>query len=98
MTSSAGLVAELTALVEQQLAAIPDRMTAGRYQPSNKPLSRAEQAVLGQLLQGLGNKEIAYRLGSSEATIKVQMGSITKKFGAKNRTHLALLAVGALSA
>lgn len=38
----------------------------------------------------LSNKEIAQRLGNSEATIKSHVSAILEKFGAKNRMDLLL--------
>lgn len=48
--------------------------------------------VLGMLARGLLNKQIAYDLGVSEATIKAHMTAILRKLGANNRTQAVLLA------
>jgi DNA-binding NarL/FixJ family response regulator len=48
--------------------------------------------VLGMLARGLLNKQIAYDLGVSEATIKAHMTAILRKLGASNRTQAVLLA------
>ncbi len=52
--------------------------------------------VLGMLGTGLLNKQIAYEMGISEATIKAHMTAILRKLGASNRTQ-AVLMVGRLS-
>ncbi len=48
--------------------------------------------VLGMLATGLLNKQIAWQLGISEATIKAHMTAILRKLGASNRTQAVLLA------
>jgi DNA-binding NarL/FixJ family response regulator len=48
--------------------------------------------VLGMLCSGLLNKQIAWELEVSEATIKAHMTAIMRKLGAHSRTQVALLA------
>ena len=48
--------------------------------------------VLQMLATGLLNKQIAYELGISEATIKAHMTAILRKLGASNRTQAVLIA------
>jgi len=48
--------------------------------------------VLQMLGVGLLNKQIAYDLGVSEATIKAHMTAILRKLGASNRTQAVLIA------
>lgn len=48
-----------------------------------------EIQVIQLLRQGKANKLIAYDLNMSEATVKVHMHNIMKKFGATNRTEVA---------
>ncbi len=48
--------------------------------------------VLTMMAEGLLNKQIAYELGVSEATIKAHMTAIMRKLGVGNRTQVALLA------
>jgi DNA-binding NarL/FixJ family response regulator len=47
--------------------------------------------VLTMLSSGLLNKQIAYELGVSEATIKAHMTAIMQKLGATNRTQAVVL-------
>nr|WP_280113266.1 LuxR C-terminal-related transcriptional regulator [Hyphomicrobium nitrativorans] len=46
--------------------------------------------VLDMVSQGLSNKEIAFRLGVREGTVKAHMGSILRKLGVSSRTKLAI--------
>lgn len=48
--------------------------------------------VLQMVSTGLLNKQIAWELGVSEATIKAHMTAIMRKLGAGNRTQAVLLA------
>jgi len=50
--------------------------------------------VLTMLSAGLLNKQIAYELGVSEATVKAHMTAIMQKLGATNRTQAVVLAQG----
>lgn len=45
------------------------------------------------LAQGLRNKELAYRLGITEGTVKVYLSHLYEKVGANDRFELALLAL-----
>jgi DNA-binding NarL/FixJ family response regulator len=48
--------------------------------------------VLTMIAEGLLNKQIAYELGVSEATVKAHMTAIMRKLGVNNRTQVALAA------
>lgn len=48
--------------------------------------------VLGMLLSGLLNKQIAFELDVSEATVKAHVTAILRKLGVANRTQAVLLA------
>ena len=54
-------------------------------------LTPAQTKVLNGLADGLLNKQIAYEMGISEATVKAHMTAIFRKLGVLNRTQ-ALLA------
>lgn len=48
--------------------------------------------VLNMIAEGLLNKQIAYELTVSEATVKAHMTAIMRKLGVSNRTQVALAA------
>jgi DNA-binding NarL/FixJ family response regulator len=48
--------------------------------------------VLGMLLSGLLNKQIAFELDVSEATVKAHVTAILRKLGVTNRTQAVLMA------
>lgn len=55
-------------------------------------LTPAQRRILGQIRQGLLNKQIAYELDISEATVKAHITAIFRKLGVNNRTQAVLLA------
>ncbi len=56
------------------------------------PLTPRETEVLGYLLKGASNKEIANTMNLQVVTIKLHVRGICRKLGAKNRTQAALMA------
>jgi DNA-binding NarL/FixJ family response regulator len=65
---------------ERQLAAKIADLTPQQYR------------VLAMVCTGMLNKQIAYALDVSEATIKAHMSAILRKFGAHSRTQVVLMA------
>jgi DNA-binding NarL/FixJ family response regulator len=45
------------------------------------------------LAEGLGNKNIAYRLGISEHTVKFHVSSVIAKLGASGRTEAVTIGI-----
>ena len=56
-------------------------------------LGRRERQLATLLAQGLKNKEIAYRIGLTEGTVKVHVQHVFDKLGVRSRTALAISAV-----
>lgn len=54
-------------------------------------LTPAQQRVMSCLSDGLLNKQIAYEMSISEATVKAHMTAIFRKLGANNRTQALLM-------
>ena len=59
---------------------------------NNRPvsLSKRQSELVGLLVQGLKNKEIAASLGISEGTVKAYLTTLYEKVGARDRFELAL--------
>ncbi|MEL7446164.1 MAG: response regulator transcription factor [Pseudomonadota bacterium] len=55
-------------------------------------LTPAQRRILGAINRGLLNKQIAYELDISEATVKAHITAIFRKLGVNNRTQAVLLA------
>ena len=56
-------------------------------------LSAREVQVLGLIVNGLANKQIAYELGIAEHTVKNHVKSILSKLGVQDRTQAATAAI-----
>ena len=56
-------------------------------------LTPRETEVLGLVAQGLGNKEIADKLGTATGTIKMHVQNILEKLGAADRTQAVTIAI-----
>jgi len=54
-------------------------------------LTPQQSRVLGMLAEGLLNKQIAYELGVSEATIKAHVSAVLQKLGVDSRTQAVIL-------
>ena len=54
-------------------------------------LTPAQRRVMSYLSDGLLNKQIAFEMGISEATVKAHMTAIFRKLGANNRTQALLI-------
>lgn len=72
-------------LAQQVRAPIPPSGAA------NEHLTPRELEVLAMLAEGLGNREIAGRLGVSDHTVKFHISSILDKLGAATRTEAVTL-------
>jgi DNA-binding NarL/FixJ family response regulator len=57
------------------------------------PLSPRETEILELVIQGMSNREIAYKLGISHQTVKNHMTSILSKLGVADRTQAAVYAL-----
>lgn len=78
-----------SARASQSVALAPDEADIARRV---RDLTPQQFRVLMMLADGLLNKQIAYELGVSEATIKAHMTAILKKLGASNRTQAVVAA------
>ncbi len=77
---------------------IDDQMDGARRSYSEPgspfhPLSDREMEVLGCVVRGMSNKEIAGLLGISHQTVKNHVTSILRKFGVEDRTQAVVYAL-----
>lgn len=68
------------------------KATATRGAEPGDDLSDREREVLALVAHGLANKQIATRLGITERTVKVHLGSVLRRIGVADRTSAALWA------
>ena len=83
---------ELDGLVTAVTAATKYRCISPDLIRRIRTLTPQQARVLGMLGEGLLNKQIAYKLGVSEATIKAHVSAILQKLGVDSRTQ-AVIAV-----
>lgn len=74
---------DLTMAADVETAALMARLTA---------LTPQQVRVLMMLSEGLLNKQIAYELGVSEATVKAHVSAILQKLGVESRTQAVIAA------
>ncbi|MDJ0533365.1 MAG: response regulator transcription factor [Xenococcaceae cyanobacterium MO_207.B15] len=67
--------------------------TLENHQKNDYHLTHREKEVLGYLVQGLSNEEIAQELYVTIATVKAHLSSIFSKFCVKNRTQAIVMAL-----
>jgi NarL family two-component system response regulator LiaR len=69
------------------------RRVADPAGPATEPLTPREREVLGLVVEGYANKQIARRLLITEKTVKTHVSSILRKLGVADRTAAAVLAI-----
>jgi len=94
--AAAGLVVVHPDFADALLAALAHDAPLGHppsaVATSSPILTPRESEVLGMLAAGLGNKQIAPRLGITEHTVKYHVASIFAKLGASSRTEAVTIA------
>jgi DNA-binding NarL/FixJ family response regulator len=74
---------DLTSATDPEMTRLRDRLVT---------LTPQQVRVLMMLSEGLLNKQIAYELGVSEATIKAHVSAILQKLGVESRTQAVIAA------
>lgn len=65
------------------------RLRAKNSQIASKRLTQRQASIVRKLLEGMGNKGIAFDLGLSTRTIEIERAAILKLFGVGNAIELA---------
>ncbi len=73
-------------IIEAGNAGVSGRRTNG------KRLTARQSEVLSYVAEGMSNKQIAYEMGVSEATVKLHINALLRAIGATNRTQAVILA------
>ena len=90
--AAAGLVALHPQVLHSMLSPIPPAEEP-EPDPSDQVLTPREIEVLRMVAEGLGNKEVASRLGISDHTVKFHISSIFAKLGASSRTEAVTVGI-----
>jgi len=78
----------LSMFVDQTYRSSDQRVIANR-----RPFTSREKEVLGMLVAGCSNKEIAAPLGIEERTVKAHVAKLLRKVGVSNRVMLSVHAI-----
>jgi two-component system, NarL family, response regulator YdfI len=90
--SAAGLVVLHPDALDWALSPVPSG-DQPEFDPADQILSPREIGVLRMIAEGLGNKEIASKLGISDHTVKFHISSIFAKLGASSRTEAVTIGI-----
>ena len=85
--------AALRALATELVVIAPEAIHRTQTAPLGSALTARETEVLRMIGAGLANKEIAYRLGISEHTVKFHVSALLGKLGAASRAEAIAIGV-----
>jgi serine-type D-Ala-D-Ala carboxypeptidase/endopeptidase (penicillin-binding protein 4) len=85
-------LAELMVSIRHALAS-PGPGTGILSRQARYELTPRQREVLGLIVEGLDNREIAERLGISERTARAHVSAVLERLGASNRTQAAVAAL-----
>jgi DNA-binding NarL/FixJ family response regulator len=69
-----------------------DETANNPYKPLHKTLTNRQSQVLDLIAQGKSNKQIAYEIGVSEATVKLHINALLRSLKVNNRTQAVVTA------
>jgi DNA-binding NarL/FixJ family response regulator len=87
------LWARLAKRIDRRLQRVAGVTSEREDRGPHGPLTRREQQVLGDVVDGLTNKEIAARVGVSEAAVKATLQQLFRKTHVRTRAQLVRIAM-----
>jgi DNA-binding NarL/FixJ family response regulator len=79
--------------MDPKLSTTGEEAATGETRSAKEPLSPREQEVLRSVFEGLTNKEIAYRIGASQSSVKATLQNLFEKTGVRTRGQLVRIAI-----
>jgi DNA-binding NarL/FixJ family response regulator len=93
-TSLEGIVGTVVAILDGEIFAPPEAEPADSFAQRAAQLTPQQWRVLALMVQGDQNKQIAFKLGVGEATVKAHVTVILRKLGVRSRTQAVIEARG----
>lgn len=86
------MLAAIAGALERSRAAMDGEAQVNALRARYESLSRREREVMGRVVMGLMNKQVAGELGISEITVKVHRGNVMRKMMANSLPDLVTMA------
>jgi DNA-binding NarL/FixJ family response regulator len=79
--------------MDPKIAQLGSDAAKSEMHAEKEPLTQREQQVLRSVFEGLTNKEIAYRIGASQSSVKATLQNLFEKTGVRTRSQLVRIAI-----
>jgi DNA-binding NarL/FixJ family response regulator len=79
--------------MDPKIAQLGSDAAKSETRAEKEPLTQREQQVLRSVFEGLTNKEIAYRIGASQSSVKATLQNLFEKTGVRTRSQLVRIAI-----
>jgi len=79
--------------MDPKIAQLGSDPAKSQTRAEKEPLTQREQQVLRSVFEGLTNKEIAYRIGASQSSVKATLQNLFEKTGVRTRSQLVRIAI-----
>ncbi len=92
LTSALHLIMEGGTYLPPSIVEQANKITDNRSLRDGKLLTPRQNEVLKYVAEGMSNKQIAYKMSVSEATVKLHINALLRALGVTNRTQAVIIA------